>query len=76
MCGGPYEEVTVSEMSTYINTKDRQQVDPATARYCQKDQSHGRLTVHGSGSAMACLNRVSAPGEKLALCDYGEPISK
>lgn len=64
----------MSDLSTYINIKDTEQADPATAKVCQKDPSHGRLSVHGTGGALVCLNRVNAKGEKLKLCDYAEPL--
>lgn len=65
-----------SHMQDYIHAMDRKQGDPATARVCQKDESHGRLTMHGSGGGLLCANKTSKRGEKLTLCEYVEPVSR
>lgn len=59
----------------HIITQDIKQ-SGADARICQTNPEHGRLTVHGSGMGLVCLNRVSRQGEKLALCEYAEPLGR
>ena len=63
-------------MQDFIHAWDVKQNDPTTARSCQKDSDHGRLTMHGSGNGLVCANRTNKRGEKLTLCDYAEPVSR
>ena len=65
----------------YILAIDMQQSDPATARVCQADPTHGRLTVNGKGSALMCCAysgnmKVSKGQASAELCPYAEPLSR
>ena len=60
-------------VNDYVFMKDREQCEP-DAKRCPVDDTHGRLSVHGSGNGLVCLNRTSASGEKLSLCEYAEPF--
>lgn len=52
------------DVQTLVLALDKKQLDPATARYCQNDKSHGKLTAHGSGSVLMC-----------GKCNYAEPAT-
>jgi hypothetical protein len=54
----------MSEISTRILALDKWFAG-SQARPCPKNAAHGRVTVHGSGTAVIC-----------GVCAYAEPLSE
>lgn len=64
----------MQKQQTYVDLSDailkadrRQSIQNPDAVFCPKDRDHGRLGVHGSGSALICTARG---------CDSYTPLSR
>lgn len=84
----PKEPVRIHRQSSsdgslrdYIHMMDIKQNDPETARVCQADPDHGRLTVHASGNGLVCgrylgIVKTEAGKASTRCCTYVEPLSR